>query len=243
MDRFLDGLFLPSWGESLSKVSQLLHLNPCEVGSGREDEPNLRSRISSKFLCFRPTYNQHNDIAYTQATILYDSGIPSLQLVIGGHPIETLENAPLGEATRQLKVRNVGQLKINSSELADFGMVYGKNVKAYVCHKKHVSINIYIYMLVMPYLLVQIIYLCLTKRVIYSMNAIGPKKGSHGSLVQTGVQNQSRIISGQDDDDIFALVLHLFDQSIHSFLAKAVLPETSGHLCNVHVQFAHVQVP
>lgn len=27
MDRFLDGLFLPSWGESLSKVSQLLHLN------------------------------------------------------------------------------------------------------------------------------------------------------------------------------------------------------------------------
>lgn len=75
------------------------------------------------------------------------------------------------------------------------------------------------------------------------MNAIGPKKGSHGALVQTGVQNQSRIISGQDDDDIFALVLHLFDQSIHSFLAKAVLPETSGHLCNVHVQLAHVQVP
>lgn len=45
---------------------------------------------------------------------------------------------PKGEATGQLKVRKVGQLKINSSELTDFGMVYGKNVKAYVCHKKHV---------------------------------------------------------------------------------------------------------
>ena len=104
--------------------------------------------------------------------------------------------------------------------------------------QKNMYLSIYIYVGHMSYLLVQII-----NRGIYSMNAIGPKKGSHGSLVQTGVQNQSRIISGQDDDDIFALVLHLFDQSIHSFLAKAVLPETSGHLCNVHVQFAHVQVP
>ena len=163
--------------------------------------------------------------------------------MIEGHPIETLENAPLGEATGQLKVRNLGQLKINSSELTDFWMVYGKNVKAYVCHKKHVSIHIYIYVGHAILTCSDNISFSYEKRGIYSMNAIGPKKGSHGSLVQTGVQNQSRIIPGQDDDDIFALVLHLFDQSIHSFLAKAVLPETSGHLCNVHVQFAHVQVP